>query len=533
MKKLIIIKLLFPVVIISASAYAQSTFKKFIADGNNTAPIGLIKTNLKYIWLGETYITTINNTGDIENNNYLSYNLTGHILRKNFGKNCISENNSLLLLYEDTYNFNGNSVLIKADTSLNIVWSYSYHDTVPLFGLEKNIFKHADRYVISALREWNGEAYLLHIDTGGVLKSRWKTNLHGQINTMISMNSTNFIWGGNFNQLGVCVMMTDTSGNLIWSKSLLRPPASLRNIVSNTDGTFMLFGTMDTITYLFPGTYYSHLFICKMDTAGNIIWAKKYGNINAAFGDIYYSGGDFLTAAIKAPDEGYLICSTLLGNSVNLGTDVVLIKTNTNGDVIWTRSHGNNGTNEAVTEVYLEPDSNFIFMGYSNAYPGATWGAGGTYLVKTDSLGHTSTLCQEDSVIVPYIPFFPNDSSIIVSVFIDTIGQSAVSLNVNSQPVWNTYDGCTLTGINNDLYNSNYKLKIYPNPTRDKINITAPAAPKAEDYITVYDSMGKIVLQRPYKEEKQQLDLSRLASGVYTIKIVQQERVSVGKVVVE
>ncbi len=57
---------------------------------------------------------------------------------------------------------------------------------------------------------------------------------------------------------------------------------------------------------------------------------------------------------------------------------------------------------------------------------------------------------------------------------------------------------------------------------------------KKGNTITVYDSMGKVILQKNYANEKDgQLDLSRYGKGIYLVRITEREKVRESKVVVE
>jgi type IX secretion system substrate protein len=91
--------------------------------------------------------------------------------------------------------------------------------------------------------------------------------------------------------------------------------------------------------------------------------------------------------------------------------------------------------------------------------------------------------------------------------------------------------GKIATGLSDLQYNNN--LHVYPNPAKKTIIITSILHPASKDCIIVYDNFGKIVLQRPFKQQKQEMDLSHLSKGMYIIKVVQKGQVSVSKVVVE
>jgi len=77
---------------------------------------------------------------------------------------------------------------------------------------------------------------------------------------------------------------------------------------------------------------------------------------------------------------------------------------------------------------------------------------------------------------------------------------------------------CSGVGIKNiDLEES--LLKLYPNPTSDKITIENTSSLKMES-ISVFNILGKVVYQSPAQmADKHQMDVSKLASGLYTVQI--------------
>jgi|GEM_PF-4107567 len=79
---------------------------------------------------------------------------------------------------------------------------------------------------------------------------------------------------------------------------------------------------------------------------------------------------------------------------------------------------------------------------------------------------------------------------------------------------------------NNDIY-------IFPNPSAGKITVTSSIAPAANEYLAVFDNTGKLILQYPFTSREQVVDLSGYSGGIYTLKIVQETKVSVFKLAVE
>ena len=67
--------------------------------------------------------------------------------------------------------------------------------------------------------------------------------------------------------------------------------------------------------------------------------------------------------------------------------------------------------------------------------------------------------------------------------------------------------------------NQNIKILATPNPTSGLVNIDIPNWNDVQLNISVYDVLGKDILNKTINKRKTQLDLSKLSSGVYILKI--------------
>jgi hypothetical protein len=140
-----------------------------------------------------------------------------------------------------------------------------------------------------------------------------------------------------------------------------------------SDNGFFVAGALSTDIYVDK----SISFLIKTDGATNVIWAKTY-SIN---------GGINCRAATQTSDGGYM----LVGNSTVPGSSamIFLIKTNANGDIVWTKII--HLERDAVfhypaycTDVKQTNDSGFIVKGsYSDIINDDN-----PFLLKTDAAGN-------------------------------------------------------------------------------------------------------------------------------------------------
>ena len=116
------------------------------------------------------------------------------------------------------------------------------------------------------------------------------------------------------------------------------------------------------------------IYLVKTDSLGDTLWTKTYGGNNNDFG---YS-------VSQTADGGYI----LLGSSESFGVgaaDFYLIKTNANGDTIWTRTYGGNDY-EYGYSVAVTTNGGYILLGSTSSF-GA--GSSDIWFIKTNSIGDT------------------------------------------------------------------------------------------------------------------------------------------------
>jgi hypothetical protein len=74
---------------------------------------------------------------------------------------------------------------------------------------------------------------------------------------------------------------------------------------------------------------------------------------------------------------------------------------------------------------------------------------------------------------------------------------------------------------------------VYPNPTSDFLNVSISGADAKGTMATLYNAAGQSVLSRNLQNGSNQLDVSRLASGVYQLKLVSTSGTENIKVVID
>lgn len=118
-------------------------------------------------------------------------------------------------------------------------------------------------------------------------------------------------------------------------------------------------------------------YLVKTDTAGDTIWTRTYGGTDVEIGQYVeplVDGGFILTGSTKSYGAG--------------DYDVYLVKIDSVGDTLWTRTYGGSGEDEGY-EVHQCPDGGYIITGYTKSSEISN-GDYDAYLIKTDSIGDTA-----------------------------------------------------------------------------------------------------------------------------------------------
>jgi hypothetical protein len=174
---------------------------------------------------------------------------------------------------------------------------------------------------------------------------------------------------GTMSGRNLLLIKTDMNGNQQWINGYGGNQDDEGSSVKQTlDGGYIAAGYTKSF-----GSGGSDLFLVKTDSLGNQLWSKNFGG---TLDDEGFS--------VEVLNNGYLVAGVT--SSFGAGSrDVYLIKTDLNGNQVWTKTLGGLSSDGARL-IQITKDGGFIITGwtYSNG-PGIL---GNAWLVKTDSLGN-------------------------------------------------------------------------------------------------------------------------------------------------
>lgn len=430
------------------------------------------------------------------------------------------------------------------------------------------------------------------------------------------LGGTTQYFGGSFNDNFYIRLNAD--GDTLWTKSWGDDGYSetVSEFIRTSDGGFFTIGNKTTSPY--PAQY----FLLKLDEDCDSVWAAVHGDPTVQKGAVgvveAYGGGYLFTGqcasddygrqlfiiktdsdgiiswekyyGLEGTDTGYSIVRADAGNYVITGQspsfngqqgnpDLFLMKIDSNGDSLWTRSYGGDAEDRG-TRIRNTSDGGFIVAGYSKSFGGdmyKDW-----YIVRTDADGDTFWTRVYDSGyedVAMDVKELPDNAGFVVAgsmhygqwdgclLRLDANGDSLWALAIGGEDyeIFNavepTEDGGYILAGQTDSYGAGgtdiYIVKIssepaginfqdaalprtiilswnYPNPFNASTTIEYDLPSTSDVTIDIYDILGRKV--KMILNEYQQSGLHRIVwkckdekSGIYFYKIESGDRIETNR----
>ncbi len=213
------------------------------------------------------------------------------------------------------------------------------------------------------------------------------TNNGGYVFTGRTLSNDGDVSGNNGNY-DYWVVNIDNSGEIEWAKCFGGTLDEIAySVVQTFDNGYIISGSTsssdgDVINFHGLADY----FVVKLDASGNKVWAKAYGGTN----------GDYGYSIQQTLDSNYIVTGIASSNDGDVshnigGWDYWIIKLNSIGDTIWTRSYGGSQMDYARS-IALSKDGGYIVGGYTQSDDGdvsKNYGEHDIWIVKLNSSGDT------------------------------------------------------------------------------------------------------------------------------------------------
>ncbi len=291
-----------------------------------------------------------------------------------YGRSVVqtSDGGYIVIGYSGSSGAGDDVYLIKTDSSGTEAWSKTYGGANNDYG--RSVAQTSDEgYILTGYTSSSGagneDVYLVKTDSNGV--ESWSKTFGGADNdrgySVAQTSDGGYIiagetWSFGAGAMDVYLVKTDSNGIETWSKTYGGASSDRGySVVQTIDGGYIIAGYSGNDVYLI-----------KTDSSGTEAWSKTYGG-----GSINYG-----LSVAQTSDGGFIITGAIYPSFPG-SPDVYLVKTDVNGVESWSKTYGGIGFDRGQSVVQTS-DGGYIIAGETSSS-----GAGGydVYLIKTDSSG--------------------------------------------------------------------------------------------------------------------------------------------------
>ncbi len=270
----------------------------------------------------------------------------------------------------------------KIDADGQVQWTRSYDDLSDLRNIATAVVVLPDGYAIAGRAGVNGafDSFLIRTDLDGnvVFQRTYDAGDDDRAHALAATSDGGFIlagqaWFGDdlFGSYDIYVVKTDADGTVQWIQTY-----EYNDSVGV--GADIAFDVIEVSTggYAICGYTQSSVWdgwVIRTDELGVPLWDR-----------LYASGGSDEITSIRELDDGGFILAGLYDTGGD-DIDMALVRTDSLGTPLWTRTFGGNVTTDQGQCVRLLPDGGFIIVGFTSSFGAGGWDM---YLVRTDAHGN-------------------------------------------------------------------------------------------------------------------------------------------------
>ncbi len=343
---------------------------------------------------------------------------------------------------------NDDVLLLKTDSEGSMLWNKTFGGVGSDKARDVILTKNGGFALAGSTSSYgsgDSDVYLIKTDSEGEVE--WEGVYGGQefdgAYSLVQTHDNGFALVGFTNSYGAgqydaYLVKTDSNGLMEWNYTYTGTWSGTQydgayDIIQTSDGGFALAG--------FTSFGFPDMFVVKLDSEGNEDWIQSYGGL---FSDTAYS-------ILQTQDDGFVF--TGFTQSVGAGeSDILLIKTNSNGIMEWHQTFGG-AESENAHALIQTFDGGYALAGTTSL------GDHEMLFVKTNSTGHMEWNCTyggPNADGASSLVQTDNDSFVIVG----SSTEKAVELfTMNSSEFWILKIRCP-SKIDKTDYNSYYH--VYP-----------------------------------------------------------------------
>jgi len=390
--------------------------------------------------------------------------------------------------------------LIKLDNSYNPLWSKSY--SYGSFN-QGNVIETSDSG-LAIYGKSDSTIYLVKTDPSGniIWSKRYSNSINNIITSASECPDHGFIITGAYST-GIhyqsFLIKTDASGNILWQKIYDSvDPLYIEKTIPTPNGGYLTSGKIWDQTY--------RTILMKVDSLGGHSWSKIFSNAQAGKMKSDNDGNYFLYGITNLRDT----------------SDIVLIKINPAGDILWNREYGlESFAGEYPADVIQTSDNGYMIAGYIYYYS-----FNGPIMLKTDSTGilpcnmHPISIADSQPAV-----------TVSAATFTSIVGFNSISNadTMTTEQITDSLECDGFTGISEPVEYS--WLTVYPSPAQNYITVSLQGPYELHNpKLLVYDGIGKLIKHISNESltggREIKIDIKDLSKGLYYILLVNDNRIA-------
>ena len=424
------------------------------------------------------------------------------------------------LSYSDDGDIHGNTeghgaVLIRFDSNNDTVWLRFYDGWPAIYG----VCQSSDNGYITIGKEYS----IMKVNENGDTlwtKDFGEESFLDKGYSIIRTNDNCYITAGslwrNGEGLGLenwYLVKMNSDGDTLWTKLYNYVAGQAHSIDITVDGGFIVAGSKD-LNALEEGSWTpdNNFYIMKLNSNGDTIWTKSYGGEH----------GDEANSIKQTSDGGYIVAGF---RNFPDSYDYWILKLNETGEIEWQKTL-NSYMDDMFYSVVESPDGGFIFAGYN--YPDESlsgihcndhWQKE-YWVVKYNSDGTSVEWCdcfggEKDDVAMAIDQI--NNGDYIVAGYTNS-DDGDVSVNHGDSDIWliKLKDGSTY--INNPQ-SAEFVKSIYYSPVFKELTLQLHQQ-YPEIKVTIVNSVGQLISTSDYyNTDYINKDISEFSDGLFIVNI--------------
>jgi hypothetical protein len=439
-----------------------------------------------------------------------------------FGFGEIEEANCVQQTFDGGYIMAGRSgqgsstkfLIAKVDSMGISQWHKAYGNN-GTYNSAQSIFQTADSgfIVTGGMMETNGLNYVGLLKLNNIGDSLWlKKFIYTNQNAVWGVKVTQNTDGG-FTLLSDVVDSTDTK----WTVFLTRTDANGNELWTKKykkeqgTATGSYLATQDTgyiiATFTNPSINDNDIYLIKTNTMGDTLWTKTIAHPpNHRY---FLSRSNCINTTL---DGGYIITGTAIVTNSVLGY-ILIIKINAQGDTLWTKKIGDNDRLWGEGGGIQTMDGGFIIGGMTENT--STSVNSDIYILKTDSLGNEKWNKSYGGSIDEFANYIikTTENGFVICGMETSWGDSGGIYLIKTDSMGNAQS--YINSIKNNISVPNLSIEIYPNPFIESAKVLIKTQQTELGTFTIINSTGTVIKVYEVKEALFDINKENLTPGIY------------------